>query len=291
MEVETDKVPAVDPTAALRPRRFRVVRHRRETQDVHTLVIEPVDGGNTNGNGRTFAPGQFNMVYAFGIGDAPISISGDPADDRRIIHTIRAVGPVTRALCALERGDMVAVRGPFGTEWPLSVAEGRDMVIIAGGIGLAPLRPAIYSVLQQRARFRRVVLLYGSRTPDDILFRKELEDWRGRFDFHAYVTVDRARGHWHGYVGVVTNLIRRAPFEPSDAVAFICGPEVMMHFSAIELESQGTPEAQMYVSMERNMKCGCGFCGHCQLGPAFVCKDGPVFRYDHVADLLAVREL
>lgn len=287
MELATKTVSQVDLSAALRPRRFRVRQRRRETADVFTFALEPIDPTDA----PAFRPGQFNMLYAFGVGDAPISISGDPESPDRIVHTIRAVGQTTRALCALERGDAVSIRGPFGTDWPLAAAAGKDLVIVAGGIGLAPLRPAIYEVLHHRERYRRAVLLYGARTPDDILFRRELEEWRGRFDLHVYVTVDRAASDWRGYVGVVTNLIHRAPFDPSGSVAFICGPEVMMHFSAIELQAQGIPSESMFVSMERNMKCGCGFCGHCQLGPVFVCKDGPVFRYDHVPHLLAVREL
>jgi NAD(P)H-flavin reductase len=287
MEVVTDHRAATDRAAALRPRRFRVRQRKRETADVFTLVLEPAD----EGGGFAFRPGQFNMLYNFGVGDAPISISGDPADEGLLVHTVRAVGAVTRALCAREKGEMVSLRGPFGTEWPLEKAAGRDLIIIAGGIGLAPLRPAIYSVLENRDQYHRVVLLYGARKPEDILFRKELESWRGRFDLHAYVTVDRADADWRGYVGVVTNLIGRAPFDPTSAISFVCGPEVMMHFSAIELLAQGLPADQMYVSMERNMKCGCGFCGHCQIGPVFACKDGPVFRYDAVDDLMMVREL
>lgn len=287
MELATRTALHPDLSSALRPRRFRVRQRRRETVDIFTITLDPLDSSDA----PTFRPGQFNMLYAFGVGDAPISISGDPDSKERIVHTIRAVGQTTRALCALERGDVVSIRGPFGTDWPLRTALGKDIVIVAGGIGLAPLRPAIYEVLRHRERYRRAVLLYGARTPDDILFRKELEEWRGRFDLHVYVTVDRAATDWRGYVGVVTNLIHRAPFDPSDSVAFICGPEVMMHFSAIELQAQGIPAENMFVSMERNMKCGCGHCGHCQLGPVFVCKDGPVFRYDHVPHLLAVREL
>jgi NAD(P)H-flavin reductase len=287
MELATKTSPHLDLSAALRPRRLRVRQRRRETADVFTFALEPIDPSDA----PAFRPGQFNMLYAFGVGDVPISISGDPEFPDRIVHTIRSVGQTTRALCALERGDVVTTRGPFGTDWPLAAAAGKDLVIVAGGIGLAPLRPAIYEVLRHRDRVRRVVLLYGARTPDDILFRRELEEWRGRFDLHVYVTVDRAAADWRGYVGVVTNLIHRAPFEPSDAIAFICGPEVMMHFSAIELQAHGIPPENMFVSMERNMKCGCGFCGHCQLGPVFVCKDGPVFRYDQVQQLLAVREL
>lgn len=287
MEQSTNTASHHDASASMRPRRYRVRQRKRETADVYSLVIEPIDTSDA----PVFRPGQFNMLYSFGVGDAPISVSGDPHAPNRLVHTIRAVGQLTRSLCSLGRGDVVSIRGPFGTDWPLAEAEGKDLVIIAGGIGLAPLRPAIYEVLKHRDRFHRTVLLYGARTPDDILFRKEVEEWRARFDFHVYVTVDRAAAGWRGYVGVVTNLIHRAPFEPSDTVAFICGPEVMMHFSAMELQAQGVAPERMFVSMERNMKCGCGFCGHCQLGPVFVCKDGPVFRYDRISELLAVREL
>jgi NAD(P)H-flavin reductase len=231
------------------------------------------------------------MIYAYGVGEVPISISGDAEEPDVLVHTVRAVGAVSRAICAAGKGDVLALRGPFGTEWPIGEAEGRDVVIVAGGIGLAPLRPAIYQVVHHRDRFRRAVLFYGARTPEDLIFRKDLENWRKRFDLHVYVTVDRGDAAWRGYVGVVTTLIHRAPFEPPNSTAFVCGPEVMIRFTALELQRMGVTPDRMHVSLERNMKCGCGFCGHCQAGPVFVCRDGPVFSYDRVHDLMAIREL
>jgi NAD(P)H-flavin reductase len=182
------------------------------------------------------------------------------------------------------------VRGPFGTGWPLEAAEGRDVIVVAGGIGLAPLRPVIYRLMAERERYRRVVLLYGARTPRDILFRRELEHWRSRLDLDVLVTVDRADPSWNGSVGVVTRLISRAPIDPANAVAFLVGPEIMMRLTAAELMKIGLVAEAIYLSMERNMKCAVGFCGHCQFGPYFVCKDGPVFSLPRVQHLLLQRE-
>jgi NAD(P)H-flavin reductase len=164
-------------------------------------------------------------------------------------------------------------------------------VIVAGGIGLAPLRPAIYEILRHRRQFGKVALLYGARTPDEILFRREIERWRSRLDLEVMVTVDRAAGGWLGSVGVVTTLIPRISFALEDTVAFICGPEIMMRFSARDLIDRGIPPAQVHVSMERNMKCGVGLCGHCQWGADFVCKDGPVYTYAEAETRLAIREV
>lgn len=275
---------AGDPTL---PTVCRVTRVARETRDCWTLSLAPEDGRDC----PPYAPGQFNMLYLVGVGEVPISMSGDVAERGAWVHTIRAVGAVTSALCALKRGARVGVRGPFGTPWPMPAAEGRDVVLVAGGIGLAPLRPALYALLAQRDQFGKVVLLYGARTPEDLLFRRQLSTWRGRFDLNVSVTVDRAQGDWPGHVGVVTHLVRQARFSPSDALAMICGPEVMMRFSATELLQRGVPAAQVYVSMERNMKCAMGLCGHCQFGADFVCLDGPVFPYERVHRLLHVREL
>jgi NAD(P)H-flavin reductase len=186
---------------------------------------------------------------------------------------------------------MIGVRGPFGSHWPIEEATGRDFVIVAGGIGLAPLRPVLYRLMAQREKYRRIVLLYGTRTPEDILYRRELERWRGKFDLEIYVTVDRASSGWHGNVGVVTTLVSRAPFDPSHAVALVCGPEVMMRFTVMELHKRGVPPERTYVSMERNMKCAIGFCGHCQYGPKFICKDGPVFRFDRIEAIFGKAEI
>ena len=266
---------------------YRIQRVRQETDDTFTLELSPGDAGE----GFSFLPGQFNMLYVYGVGEVPISISSDPDASPLLHHTTRVVGTVTRAMRSLTRGDTIGIRGPFGTQWPVEDALGRDVVIVAGGIGLAPLRPALYRLMAQREKYRKIVLLYGTRTPEDILYRHELERWRGKFDLEIQVTVDRAASSWRGNVGVVTTLIPRAPFDPTNTAAFICGPEVMMRFTAMELQKRGVAMTRTYLSMERNMKCGIGLCGHCQYGPVFTCKDGPVFTYDRIAPLLGKAEL
>jgi NAD(P)H-flavin reductase len=216
----------------LRTNQYRVKRVHNETHDTFTLYLESINGTREFG----FEAGQFNMLYVYGIGEIPISISGDPSRPEFLVHTTRAVGTVTKAMRELKRGDVVGIRGPYGASWPLDSLEGRDVVFIAGGIGLAPLRPAMYHVLSRRELYGKVVLLYGTRTPIDILFRKELETWKSRFDLDVYVTVDRAIGNWRGYVGVVTLLVSRAPYTPRDTVSLVCGPEIMMRYSIMELE-------------------------------------------------------
>ena len=274
-------------TDPMTPVPFRIDRVRRELSDTFSLELLPPAGIDR----FSFGPGQFNMLYQFGVGEAPISISSDPAEPSRLVHTIRTVGGVTAALSRLRPGASVGVRGPFGTSWPVQEAEGRDVVIIAGGIGLAPLRPAIYEILRHRQRYGNVVILYGARTPADILFRRQIEKWRGRLDVSVDVTVDSAGSDWVGNVGVVTSLIPRAHFDPVDAVAMICGPEMMMRFTVKALNEMGVGDERIHVSMERNMKCALGFCGHCQFGPEFVCKDGPVFSFERIRELFSLREI
>ncbi|HKK20029.1 MAG TPA: FAD/NAD(P)-binding protein, partial [candidate division Zixibacteria bacterium] len=203
---------------------YRIQRIRKETEDTFTIDLTAVGGTN----GPAFKPGQFNMLYIYGVGEVPISISGDPTQPNPLIHTVRAVGAVTKALRRLGVGDTVGIRGPFGAGWPTDKALGKDVVLITGGIGLAPLRPALYQILANRDKYGKVVLLYGTRTPQDILFRQELEQWRARFDLDVEVTVDRADENWRGNVGVVTTLIPRTSFDSSSCIAMICGPEVMM---------------------------------------------------------------
>ncbi len=258
-----------------------------ETEDTFTMELEPGAGSAP----VIFKPGQFNMVYVYGVGEIPISISGDPAETQTLIHTTRAVGTVTKAMAKLRKGDIVGIRGPFGVPWPVEEAKGKDVVIVAGGIGLPPLRPSIYTVLNNREQYGKLVLLYGTRTPTDILYREEVERWRARLDVDVFVTVDRSMPGWKGNVGVVTTLIPKAPFDPENSVCMIVGPEVMMRFTTMELLKRGIDPASMYVSMERNMKCAVGLCGHCQFGPYFVCKDGPVFRYADVKNLIVKREI
>jgi NAD(P)H-flavin reductase len=271
--------PRLDPWL---PTPLRVLRTRRETRDTFTLVF---DGGV-----GPFEPGQFNMLYLFGVGEVPISISGDPAAPEVLVHTIRAVGTTTRAMQQVKRGAVVGVRGPFGRGWPVAHAEGHDLLLIAGGLGLAPLRPVVYHALRHRHRYGRVIVLYGARTPGDLLFRAELARWR-RAGCEVETTVDRAGSDWTGRVGVVPSLLQGMDIDAGRTVAMLCGPEVMMRFSVRALEACGVAHSQVYVSLERSMKCAVGFCGHCQLGPTFVCRDGPVVSYEHVARRLATREL
>lgn len=268
------------------PLPYRVRRARRELPAITTLELEPLAG-----EAPPYQPGQFNMLYAFGIGEVAISMSGDPAQPGAFVHTVRDVGAVSGALARLGTGAVLGVRGPFGTAWPVAEAEGSDVVIVAGGLGLAPLRPAIYHVLANRARYGRVAILYGTRSPADILYRTELARWRRRLDVEVMVTVDHADANWHGDVGVVPRLVSRVGFDPRNTVGLICGPEVMMRFTARALATAGIPEADIHLSMERSMKCAIGLCGHCQFGPDFICKDGPVMRYDRIAGILAVREI
>lgn len=273
---------AADPMV---PRIAHVRRRRRDGPQVWTLDIE------AEGMPAPFVPGQFNMLAVFGVGEVPISLSGDPAQPERLVHTIRVVGPVSAALVGCGPGDVLGLRGPFGVGWPMAEAAGRDVVIIAGGLGLAPLRPAIYRLLAERGRYGKIVLLYGARNPGEILFRHDLESWRRRLDVDIEVTVDYAASDWRSHVGVVTALVRRVAFDPLHAIALVCGPEVMMRFAIAALRGAGCADEAMYLSVERNMKCAIGFCGHCQFGPVFVCRDGPVFRCDQVRTILALAEI
>jgi NAD(P)H-flavin reductase len=267
------------------PQIYRVERVSQELSDTVTLDLTPLAGQRPS-----FQPGQFNMLYAFGVGEVAISMSGDPGEGA-FVHTVRQVGAVSGAIAKVAPGSVIGLRGPFGTAWPMSEAEGADVVIVAGGLGLAPLRPAIYAILVNRGRYGRVVILLGSRNPADILYRHQLERWRQRLDIDIEVTVDHADTAWHGNVGVVPKLIPKALFDPHNAVALVCGPEVMMRFSVNALLAAGMPPERVYISMERNMKCAIGLCGHCQFGSTFVCKDGPVMRFDRIAGIFAMREI
>jgi len=263
------------------------IRHRiRETPDTFSLELEALEPHQEKG----FAPGQFNMLYMPATGEVPISISGDPRDSRVQVHTIRAYGAVTSRMQALKKGDIVGLRGPFGTFWPLGDLKGHDIVLCAGGIGMAPLRPVLYAILDQREAFGKVTLLYGERTPGDLIYRREMERWRGRFDLEILVTVDSARQGWRGNVGVVTTLMSRLRIDPMGTYALLCGPQIMMRYAIEALIGRGLDQGRIFISMERNMQCGIGLCGHCQAGPLFVCRDGPVFRYTDVKHLFQRRE-
>jgi len=267
------------------PAPFTVAGRRQETADTWTLELEPLAE-----EGLTFAPGQFTMLSAFGAGEVPISISGDPTAGGPLVHTVRAVGLATRAICDAPAGSVLGVRGPFGRPWPVGELGDVDVLVVAGGIGLAPLRPAILSLLARRDGHGRLLLLYGGRSPDQLLYAGELEGWRER-GLELEVTVDSAGPQWLGHVGVVPRLIAHTGFDPESTIALLCGPEVMMRFTVTALAAGGLATDRVYVSMERNMQCGIGHCGHCQLGPTLLCRDGPVYAWSELESWLAIREL
>jgi anaerobic sulfite reductase subunit B len=263
---------------------FRVADSRRDTADTWTLALEPVD------TGFSVAPGQFVMVYAFGVGEVPISVSGPPArPGDPVVLTVRGVGAVSHAICASEPGAVLGLRGPLGNSWPIEAAEGGDVVVVAGGIGLAPLRPVILHAFARRPRFGAATVLYGARTPEDLLYGDELAAWGAELEVE--VTVDAADTSWTGRVGVVPKLLEQADFRPDSVSAFVCGPEVMIHFTVEALRERGVPDERIFLSLERDMRCGVGLCGHCQLGPTLICRDGPVYSQAQVARLMEVREL
>jgi NAD(P)H-flavin reductase len=263
---------------------FRVADRGQETADTWTLELEPVSG-----EAPSVGAGQFMMVTTFGVGEVPISVSGPPGRPGPVVLTVRDVGAVTRAVCASGPGSVLGLRGPFGNEWPVSAAVGGEVVVIAGGIGLAPLRPVVLTILAQRERFGRTSLVYGARTPDDLLYTTELESWRHSIDVST--AVDAAGPEWAGRVGVVTQLLDDPLPRPNETTAFVCGPEIMMRFAARALLDRGVAPERIALSMERHMDCGVGLCGHCQLGPTLICRDGPVYRYSAAAPWLEVREL
>jgi NAD(P)H-flavin reductase len=266
---------------------FQVKSKKRETHNTYTLDLIP-----PNEKDFRFLPGQFNMLYSPGVGEVPISISGDPSISNRLVHTIRDVGATTQKLCSLKRGEFVGVCGPYGSSWPVVNGKGVDLLIIGGGIGLAPLRPALYQALIHREQFQNLCLLYGARSPRDIIYYKELQKLRSRFDLQVEVSVDHSmESTWDGCVGPVTKLLNRAVFDPSIARALVCGPEIMIRFVVKSLLLLGLHKSSIFVSMERNMKCAVGFCGHCQFGPYFICKDGPVFSWEKIEKLFPIKEL
>lgn len=270
----------------LQPALFRVVRKIPESANAFTVALAPL-----HDKALQSSPGQFNMLYAFGIGEAAISMSGDPDDQSVFVHTIRVVGNVTRALAKVNVGDLVGVRGPFGTAWPADQYLGRDLIVVAGGVGLAPLRSLLYTLAKRRAAFGRIALLYGARHPEEMLYTAEFAAWKQVFEGQLYTTVDYAAPSWNGNVGMVTNLIERIPFPLAEAAAYVCGPEIMMRFTVRRLFERQMASSRIHLSLERNMKCAIGHCGHCQFVSKFLCKDGPVFPYEQIAPFLGVKEV
>lgn len=269
----------------MQPLLHRVVETRRESSDTMTLALEPLDGPVAPG-----APGQFNMLWSWGAGEVPISSSAIPGAGV-LVHTIRDVGSVTHALCNAGPGSVVGVRGPYGRGWDVDGARGRDLVIVAGGLGLAPLRPVVHAVLMERDAFGAVSLVAGARTAADLLFRREIDTWWQERRISVRTTVDRPSEDWYGTVGVVTAELPRVAFDPASTVVMVCGPEIMMRVVATRLVERGVPKQNVLLSLERTMHCGIGQCGHCQLAGSFVCADGPVMSWMLLEPLLAVPEL
>lgn len=236
-----------------------------------------------------FRPGQFNELYLPGIGEAPISVSSDPSQPEKLGHTIRYAGNLTRAISRLQVGDVIGMRGPYGNAWPLERVDGGDLCIVTGGIGLAPLRPVLYEVINNRSNFGKVILLYGARTPADMIYTDEMDVWQ-RHEIQIHTSVDRADSGWKGQVGVVPMLFYNIRLDPRITTVMTCGPEIMMRFVIYEALARRIPKEHIYISMERNMKCGLGLCGHCQFGPTFVCKEGPVYSYAQVEPFFGVED-
>ena len=279
---------AVSTSEPMLPYWAEIVKIKPEAPGIFTYWLKFLDEGLRKR--YSFKPGQFNMLSVPGFGEAAISISSDPEKNELIAHTIRMAGNVTQAIGRLKVGDIIGVRGPFGTYWPLEEHKGKDIVITAGGIGLPPIRPAIYYMMHHRQDYGRIIILYGARTPRDLQFTDEYEEWQ-KAGIELMVTVDVGDETWTGPVGVVPILFYRLRVNPQSSVIFTCGPEIMLRFVVYEALARRIPEKSIYVSMERNMKCGMGFCGHCQIGPYFVCKDGPVFRFDMLRPYYNVEEL
>ncbi|WP_445281948.1 FAD/NAD(P)-binding protein [Streptomyces sp. DSM 118148] len=271
-------------TTVTPPLPYRVAGAWDETADTRSVELVPAGQALA-----PFSPGQFAMIYAFGVGEVPVSVSALRGRHGGLVHTVRAVGAVSTALYRLRPGDTVGLSGPYGTGWDLEAAAGHDVLVIAGGIGLAPLRPVVHRLLGRPAAHGRLAVLVGTRTPGDLVYRDEIERWRGQA--RVEVTVDRPGPGWRGAVGVVTTLLDRVELRPARSCALVCGPEVMMRHTARALVVRGVVPHRVQVSLERNMRCATGHCGHCQLGPLLLCRDGPVVGYDRVADLLLVGEL
>lgn len=280
--------PVTDTPASIwQPQPFEVKRVRRESADTVTLFL----GAREPDAQARYLPGQFNMLYLFGRGEAPISVSGVSRKTGYVHHTIKGVGPLTRAFTRLAPGDLVGLRGPFGSGWPVESLRNRHLLLVAGGIGIAPLMSLLRVLNRHRARYGRIDLVYGSRTPADILFQRQLQRWadKGRVDLH--LTVDQADEQWLGPVGVVTTPLARIALEPEHTSALLCGPEVMMRHCLTQLVSARMGTADVFLSMERSMRCAVGVCGHCQWGADFICKTGPVFSAEHIGSRLHIREL
>ena len=274
----------VDP---MLPQTAVIKRIKRETLDTATYSLAFTDPAVTDR--YRFLPGQFNMLYLPGIGEVAISISSDSGRPETLLHTIREAGNVTRAMARMKKGDLIGARGPYGSAWPVEEAENNDLIFVSGGIGLAPLRSAIYHVIHHRERFKQVTILAGARSPADLLYKEEYEAWR-EHDIEVVITVDQADETWRGHVGVVPMMFYQLRPDPRKTMVMSCGPEIMMRFVIYEALARRIPKENIYLSLERNMKCAVGFCGHCQYGPFFLCKEGPVLSFDRLEPFFGVED-
>jgi sulfhydrogenase subunit gamma (sulfur reductase) len=272
---------------SLHPFEARIAARRQESATVFTLDLEPTDDAIRDT--FRFAPGQFNMLYLYGVGEVPISITSDPEHEGLLSHTIRAVGRVTNGLSRLAEGDIIGVRGPYGRGWPLGQARGRDVVLVTGGLGCAPVVGVINYVMRRREAFGRVTIVQGVKHSDDLFWRERYQHWAAIPDTRVLLAADVAGPGWPWHVGRVTALFDQMTFDPANSIVMMCGPEIMMRLSIDILRTRGIAGHDIWLSMERNMQCSVGHCGHCQYGAKFICKDGPVFCLTEIEDLFGVK--
>jgi sulfhydrogenase subunit gamma (sulfur reductase) len=263
-----------------------ILDRRQEAEGIYSFRLRLTD---PEAQSRfRFTPGQFNMLYLFGVGEVAISLVSDPDVRDSFAHTVRTAGRVTTSLVHLEPGETFGVRGPFGQGWPMELARGKDLLFVTGGLGCAPVAGAIDYVFRRREDYGAVKILHGVKHPHDLLYRDRFEAWRAHPNTEVYLASDQPAKAWRYHVGVVTDLFEDVRFDPDRTVAMMCGPEIMMRLASRTLIRRGIPSTAVYVSLERHMECGIGLCGHCQLGPFFICKDGPVMRYDRVMRFLGL---
>lgn len=271
------------------PHPAEIIEKRHEAKNIFTYRLRFCEPELRN-NYR-FQAGQFNMVYAFGAGDAAISIASDPREPEILDHTIRVVGSVTGALGALKKGDQLGLRGPYGSHWPLEEVKGKDLIFITGGLGCAPVTGAIQYAMNRRQDYGTIKILHGVKTRQDLIYHKKFKEWERHPDTEVVLTSDVGDRQWKFQVGVVTNLVDQIQFDPNRAVVMMCGPEVMMRYTVKGFMKHGVTARQIYLALERNMKCAMGFCGHCQYGPHFICKNGPVLRFDQLENTFFLKEI
>jgi NAD(P)H-flavin reductase len=271
------------------PQQAEVLEKVHVAKNIYNYRLRFCDPGLRRSFG--FSPGQFNMVYVFGVGEVPISISSDPAEAEVLDHTIRIVGTVTRAIGELKKGDIVGLRGPYGSHWPLEQAKGKDVVVVTGGLGCAPVVGAINYIIKRRKFYGTLKILHGIKTPRDLIYREKFLAWEKIPNTKVYLSSDQADEKWRYHIGFVTNLLDKAEIDPENCTVMMCGPDIMMRLAIKQfLEKQVSPD-KIYLSLEKNMKCALGFCGHCQYGPHFICKDGPILRYDLVQHIFNLKEI